>query len=190
MAFRSSALLSGAFAVGLGVACTHFADTAELRVVNDAAVSDSDAPDSAVLETSGEDVASGDTRVPRVDAVIDASECVDLDGDGDGHAARSSGLACADDCNDDNPDVFPGQSKWFSFHADISDFDWDCNGVEEKRFVTRAKCELSGGACAFAEGWADAVPSCGVTADWITACSKLPSGACGATVERRVQECH
>jgi hypothetical protein len=191
MRIRMSAVLAVGFVVGLGSACTHFADTADLRVVEDSA-SSVDAP---ALETStATDTAVADTHVPRVDAVADGAECdPELDQDGDGHATRASGFTCADDCNDGNVDVFPGQSKWFAFASDITDFDWNCSGVEEKRFTVQGKCETTDTGCAFTEGWLDAVPACGVTGDWLTGCTKLATGACGAgagAIERRAQECH
>jgi hypothetical protein len=177
------AVLAG-IAVVLG-ACSHFADVGDLRNI-DAAVADS----AVVVDANDAAIETNETSIPVEDAP--PKSCDDVDEDGDGFADRYGEKACGVDCDDHNKDVFPGQSKFFTFANDTTEFDYDCNRVEEKHFTARARCEDSGGTCSFSEGWLDAVPGCGVTARWLKACTKLATGGCGAAaanIEMRVQEC-
>jgi hypothetical protein len=177
--------LLGGFAVVLG-ACSHFAEVGDLRTV-DAAVADSavgsDAGDSALEANETSSILVEDAP---------PMACDDVDEDGDGVPIKYGEKLCGTDCNDNNKDVFPGQTKFFTFADDTAEFDYDCNRIQEKHFTVRARCENSGDSCAFTEGWIDDVPGCGVTARWLKACTKLATGGCGAAaanIEMRVQEC-
>ncbi len=107
----------------------------------------------------------------------------------------------ASDCNDANPNVRPNQrafqSSAIAGAAPAEDFDYDCDDVEEARIPSdRGRCSLSVGGvslCSFAAGWvADAAPTCGVGAEFITACRAVmrgPTTVCVSTRVDTVQTC-
>ncbi|RLB53119.1 MAG: hypothetical protein DRJ42_12910 [Deltaproteobacteria bacterium] len=88
------------------------------------------------------------------------------------------------DCGDDNPAVNPTQTMFQTtaiVGADASvDFDYDCNGTEEKQLTVVGFCRR-----VFSSiyrpinvgGWVGAVPECGVTATTVTGCAgSTPTG--------------
>ena len=124
-----------------------------------------------------------------------APMCVNpvMDGDADGYAPTALG-ACGRDCNDFSGAVTPDQMLFFT--SPISgapaavDFDYNCDGREESRDVTRGACTPAGpGTCTLTSGWALATPpACGVPAGWIVRCTR--SGAtCTQAIELRSQAC-
>jgi len=160
----------------------------------------SDAPRDFAVEGPNDPVTCSDGRVCDDHQPCTANVCTEsgcsfpplLDEDGDGFVNASTGLLCATDCDDVNPDVHPGQEKWFSFHSDLAEFDYDCNGVMEPHFPDVAVCTKGASGCTFKEGWLDKVPACGVTAKWVTACAEIAPGTCGvpsSAIAQRTQEC-
>lgn len=170
------------FAVVLG-ACSHFADVGELRTASDSSIVDASTETSSETSETSSIVAEDAPALPK---------CTGDDEDGDGFGRAVDGETCLVDCDDSNPNVFPGQTKFFSFADDTAEFDYNCDHVTEKRFTAIARCEDGAGGCVFVEGWLDPLPGCGMHARWLKACTKLGTAGCGAgtaNIEVRVQEC-
>jgi hypothetical protein len=173
------------------VACNHFDATDEFR----------ECPE-CFADGGGEDV-DGATNDGGVETIVVADaelpECPPdaPDLDKDDHVANNVGLACGDDCDDIEPRAHPGETDWFTFAAELADFDWNCNGIKEKHFTDLAVCAnptTPGDPCVFTEGWLGAtVPICGYTAQWVTSCAELSGpGTCGVPsggLTPRTQEC-
>jgi hypothetical protein len=110
-----------------------------------------------------------------------------LDNDNDQHAVNVSTTVCGpppanyitgpiDDCYDQSKDVHPGQTSFFGVHRGDGSFDYDCNGVEEIKYITRdpdlcTACTTSG-VCGCATyrsppacGGTLKLQSCGILAD-------------------------
>lgn len=125
----------------------------------------------------------------------------DADGDGFGVPIESPGpvrpeVGCPDgtipvphdmsvrvDCDDDDPDVFPGQTAWFATSrcADGTAppgalcWDYDCDGVETVRWPRAEACLTLLGRCDD-QGWSLGdglvIPTCGESGTWAT-CANL-----------------
>ena len=127
----------------------------------------------------------------------------DEDGDGVG-VSNISQTACTcaagwasknGDCDDDNADVFPGQTAYFTkpYTSPLGDsWDYNCNFVPEPKYASVGYCYKSGSSCKWQAGWAINTglepPLCGVTKNWITACT-MTSGYCTPTVAPYTQAC-
>jgi hypothetical protein len=106
-----------------------------------------------------------------------------------------------DDCCDINTGVNPGVTGWYtgeySCGTTVVDFDWNCSGVEEQRWMAIGDCtwDPTSGACVATPGWlistGTTIPYCGVLGTWLGGCLSISPGTCspGAVMERR-QECH
>ncbi len=109
---------------------------------------------------------------------------------GGGWTARAP--ADGADCNDGNRDVSPAQTMFqttaISGAPLASDFDYDCNTMEERRVITRGACTPAGLGCSLREGWSAEAPGCGTSAAWIIGCTR-GLGGCSATTEMRQQAC-
>ena len=116
---------------------------------------------------------------------------IDADGDGHGDPQRSK-RACAttgwvaagDDCNDQNSDVHPGQTRYFSTGqsppGNTKPFDYDCDGVETTKLAgQQVACAKSPPDCTGA-GWRGSIPSCGGTGTYVE-CGSYPSCGEGAS---------
>jgi hypothetical protein len=152
-----------------------------------------DAPDSAI--TCGEAGLVCDDKDPCTSNACTAEETCEYapysDSDSDGFQPSGAAPGCSKpaDCDDGNADAFPGQTKFFSFASDGAEFDYNCDGTTERRWNALATCTKIMGGCSVVEGWGDAVPACGVSGKWVTACH-VESGSCVASDgEERVQEC-
>jgi hypothetical protein len=148
-------------------------------------------PDDAAICESGAKCDDHDACTANV-CTDDGGGCefpLVLDMDEDKHVSVSTGLACADDCDDGNADVFPGQTAWFDAPKDVAGFDYDCNGRLDKRWTIVASCSTSP-SCAVTEGWLDAVPECGFVGEWVVSCASSGATCTPATATRRTQECH
>ena len=129
----------------------------------------------------------------------------DADGDSYGDASE---VRCAtsapeghtdndDDCRDTNPDINPGVTSWFTERhyctSTYGNFDYNCDGTDERRWSGIGSCaSSSGGACVATPGWESSTsgPPCGYTWRWITACHfDSMTGECVATTMDRTQEC-
>lgn len=94
------------------------------------------------------------------------------DDDGDGFDA---GL----DCDDDDPNTFPGQTAFFTMARGDGSFDYDCNGEDEVELDVVGECNPTGAfACATVVGWAGAVPECGDLGGWSVSCQGCGAGCC------------
>lgn len=154
----------------------------------------------------------------RIDEDVAALCMRDADRDGFGNGAVTApapaGMACppgwvpagetavATDCDDGDPDVFPGQPAYFAtsrceggVSVEGPCWDYDCDGAEELRWPRAAACtRILGRTCA-GEGW-DLVsgllpPACGGRGAW-TACTDVGILGClpGLVSTGRTQECH
>lgn len=103
---------------------------------------------------SGQNGGSGGTPPP------------DCDQDHDGHDSSTRAGCHGDDCDDDDADVHPGQTGYFSAKSSAGDYDYDCNGEEEPLIATSIDCAALLGACS-GEGYDGAVPACGKTGAWV-----------------------
>jgi hypothetical protein len=76
--------------------------------------------------------------------------------------------ACAgEDCDDQNKDVFPGQTLFFDESARTIGFDYNCDDQSEREFTPEVNCSgLSLGCEDQSEGFLDSLPSCGNTGPW------------------------
>ncbi len=115
------------------------------------------------------------------------------DGDEDGYASTLFGSSCRD-CNDMNADVNPDHTEFETTrHTDMlpgtpDSFDWNCDGMDELQYPSRVPaCDSVAGTCSSGEGWAGAVPGCGMSGTWAS-CSG-PPGCTISTIETRVQGC-
>ncbi len=136
-----------------------------------------------------------------------ATGCVDyfLDSDRDGYGdvtkrrcmcvALIGTYDCtnATDCCDIDDKAFPGQTAYYGSPTQCGlvgkEFDFNCSNANEVESTASGDCETFVEGCdADPEGWADAVPACGVSANWIYDCS---SGflTCNEKYETRVQGC-
>ena len=55
------------------------------------------------------------------------------------------------DCKDNNSDVFPGQTKWFTTSYGNNNWDYDCNGNAERKLSGKTNCASNPVTCQ--EGW-------------------------------------
>lgn len=152
---------------------------------------------------------------PDADAGLEAG-CVMRahfrDQDGDGYGTGEPVQRCDDgepgwslfagDCADDDPRAFPGQDVLQEGTvSDAGGGDFDCDGTATLESIAVAGCndQAAGGLCA-PQGQLPAwyrppfttrtAPSCGVTAEWVTACgAKLAGGGCAVVLEPRAQRC-
>jgi hypothetical protein len=109
---------------------------------------------------------------------------------GGGWTARDPVTAA--DCNDSNAAVNPGQSM-FQTTAIVgapmsSDYDYNCNMMEQRRDTTGGGCAPAGLGCALSMGWAVPTPACGATANYVVSCTRTLLG-CDTNVVARVQAC-
>ena len=118
-----------------------------------------------------------------------------LDSDDDGYGGEETKCLCgpsgdytaesSTDCDDDDPEVNPGATDWASLSRSDGSWDWDCNGVEERRWLDVGSCSGSV-VCGFTEGWSGGVAECGENTLWITGCSGL---TCEESGSARTQTC-
>ncbi len=101
----------------------------------------------------------------------------DKDGDGfgdpkhwvEGCVPPSGYVQNSEDCYDDNPDAYPGQTESFATDRGDGSFDYDCDGTQSKRMTNRAYCvaKEDGSGCRSASGWLERkVPKCGQPGRW------------------------
>ena len=97
---------------------------------------------------------------------------------------------CDGDCDDNDEDVFPGQTDFFSEPRANESFDFDCNDDVEKLITTVVpECfRVAASSCSSVEGWAtNAPPACGEEGTY-RICSRF-KGTCRQTEETRTQTC-
>ncbi len=115
--------------------------------------------------------ADGDGYPNPMDRVVDC-ECPD-----GFMPRRADGLT---DCMDTNPGVNPGVTEFsaigYPAGGGVTSFDWNCDGVEERRFTARSCSEST--CSVLGSSWsAGALPSCGQSATY-NYCRSNGSGEC------------
>jgi hypothetical protein len=124
------------------------------------------------------DAADGDAVPPDAPAT---SSC---DRDGDGHLA--AGAPCfGDDCCDTDPNVYPGQTAYFTAPSQCGGFDYDCDGAATPQYGL-ANCAWAGLGCA-GDGFVDST-ACGATAPF-SVCASTGLLTCAASVGSLTQAC-
>lgn len=121
--------------------------------------------------TTGEGAGNGDPGNDGVGGTDSGEpiECLDAcDCDGDGYLSEACG---GDDCDDEDPQVHPGQTKYFAQAARNPEigFDYDCSGTME-RDPSQALVDcglLSLALCQDNQGFEKKLPSCGKEGKWI-----------------------
>lgn len=143
------------------------------------------------LESEG-DVVIGASILPSKPILGDIDTVLqrfypDRDGDGFGSGQivfvkhEGYGLATSDgDCDDNNPNVFPGQTAFFASPRANGSFDYDCDGKETPRDTQSERgCHRVGnspaGNCVAHTGWAGGVPNCGQAGAWLDDCDTVSS---------------
>lgn len=97
------------------------------------------------------------------------------------------------DCNDGNAAVNPGQMMFqttaIAGAPAASDYDYNCDSMEEVRVGGSGSCMIAGLGCAVTMGWAvDSLPACGATDDFVVRCERGLT-SCTAVTEERQQAC-
>ncbi|MDA9711733.1 hypothetical protein N9U42_05165 [Luminiphilus sp.] len=126
----------------------------------------------------------------------------DYDNDGYGTPTSSQCLSSptgyytatnSSDCFDNNADVNPAQTEWFSSDRGDGSYDYDCDGQQEKLYYAVGSCQIVGTGCDYNLGWSGgSVPSCGSARDWITACEfqfEFTGPTCIEDTTTRIQTC-
>jgi hypothetical protein len=90
--------------------------------------------------------------------------CCDCDGD----SYHSKALCGADDCDDHDPLVHPGQTTYFATPSQNPNVGWDydCDGKLDQEFPNPINCALLAGNCDAGVGFFGSVPPCGQTGAW------------------------
>lgn len=121
-----------------------------------------------------------------------------IDADGDGYAPNGGSQQCwcapgsapytatqTGDCKDDNPQVRPNQTNFFSLNRGDGSYDYNCDGNQEKQYRgTTTGCSVGTFSCGIGRaGWEGSEPNCGQSGNWLQDCD-LDIGAllvgCGA----------
>ncbi|HMV69136.1 MAG TPA: hypothetical protein PKA64_19980 [Myxococcota bacterium] len=125
-----------------------------------------------------------------------------LDDDGDGFcegARCHSAQAQPGDCDDTNPDVFPGQTAWFEMPYrganGLATFDYDCDGQEAQETTRTYRCSPSPNFVfcqSSRDGWDLGVPACGEEGTWGSGCITYPiiQVCFSANSVAQTQRCH
>jgi hypothetical protein len=137
----------------------------------------------------------------RRDGATDCTKAayfLDDDGDGYGNPAQPQeaclppeGYVANDlDCDDTNPDVWPGQSAFFEVTTPGWGFDYNCDGVAQKEYPSLVSCISEGMICE-GHGWAETIPDCGEPGDFV-GCTKPPGVGpeCIEEPSTKIQGCH
>ena len=89
--------------------------------------------------------------------------CVDIAADGD-----SDGVSCELDCDDEDPDVYPGQTAYFEVARADGTFDYDCDGLETLQHDALTTCDppICGDEPGWFRGYGPGIPACGQEGLW------------------------
>lgn len=155
---RSYLLLLGALCAS---ACQF--DESGLRAVYDSGTV------SPVADSSVQPLAdAGDTSAdapPPPDASL--APCVDSDGD-TFLVVNLPGAECPGplDCDDTDPDAYPGQESYYDHQRASGGYDYDCDGNETRLNTTAGgNCRWDWWSCV-GTGWVGGVPTCGNVGSW------------------------
>jgi hypothetical protein len=106
--------------------------------------------------------------------------CLNADGD--------SATTCAGDCDDADPNAYPGQTGFFSVATKgKGNFDYNCDKTEEKEVNQIVNCVRVGSDCQ-GHGWQGSIPGCGVQAVFIT-CKPSGPTSCSHDQSQKPQGC-
>ena len=91
------------------------------------------------------------------------------------------------DCVNNDPNVFPGQGRWFDKPNAAGNYDYNCDGKNTKRYNSGGSCRSR---CSSAHtGWYGPIPACGDRMNWLDDCDfKLLKG-CIKETSKRQQVC-
>ena len=111
---------------------------------------------------------AGEDGAPGAPASATAALPAVEDRDLDGHSPPG-------DCDDDDPDVFPGQTAYFAVPRSSGSFDYDCDGVESVEVDWYVECPETcvGYEDPLQAGWSrpsNGVPACGEWGFWGSIC--------------------
>lgn len=154
-----------------------------------------DGGDDLDAATPPDDASDGNTPIPDAgepDAppgpcVIGTDPC-DKDCDG----ARNT--ACGgDDCCDGDPNVYPGQQGFFTSKNACGDFDYNCDGDEQKELGLGQACSrpaFQNRCDPHTEGFKGKVPECGLPGIKFIGCTgRTWNGGCESVEEAVIQGC-
>jgi len=128
-----------------------------------------------------------------------------LDQDGDGYGvdgpqkclcapkAPYTGTDASGDCCDTDARVHYGQTAWFTGRSKCGNFDYNCDGREDRQYNNVVRCgsfpDCGNNVVA---GWqGTSIPDCGQTGTWSTDCSGFLGFNCeGDSSGSRTQGCH
>lgn len=90
-----------------------------------------------------------------------------------------------DDCYDSNPEVYPGNTKYYTTNRGDGSFDYDCSGSAQKHWqgttggcswdTLSITCDVNGA------GWKGSTPSCGNASQYVSDCDAKYSALCYAS---------
>jgi hypothetical protein len=104
-------------------------------------------------------------------------------------ADKDSSTTCAGDCDDADPNAYPGQTGFFSVMTKgKGNFDYNCDSTEEKEINQLVSCVRVGSDCQ-GHGWQQgAIPGCGVQGVFIT-CKPSGPTSCSHDQSQKSQGC-
>ena len=122
------------------------------------------------------------------------------DEDDDGHGVfEDSGCFCgasgdytADgtegwDCEDDASEVNPSYEGWATFETPGGNWDWNCDGADERELEGYGSCSGDFFGCSLdSVGWGGATPACGDDGVWVDDCV---GATCEASGTMKTQRC-
>ncbi len=136
---------------------------------------------------------------------INASGCTtwyyDYDGDGYGSSSASGRCYCSatgyyratntSDCYDSNINANPGATAYYSSNRGDGSYDYNCDGVQSKRYTDNYECLGAAWLCiSSSDGWTSSSdPACGSTGTWGSGCSASVTSCSAASTTSRTQTC-
>ncbi len=134
-------------------------------------------------ETGGSAGTAGSAGTP---CVVPPCDC-----DDDGYGKIGCAGGTNNDCDDSDPDAFPGQPMFFTQpRNDGTGYDYDCDGDTTPKWTATVTCSVPLLDCPpqTVQGYTNGIPQCGQAADY-GYCKQ--NGLCDpVVVEQRTQECH
>ncbi len=112
------------------------------------------------IDCSDNDPCTADSCDPNLGCT---STFIDVDGDGAG-----AGATCGNDCDDNDADVFPGQTKFFTTPRPNGSYDYNCDGDETTKYrglFMHLVCN---------DGWHSRLYQCGETGTYAYQCAMFP----------------
>jgi hypothetical protein len=159
------AALAFAVAIGLGAAVSCELVLGDLPPVRASADGGGAGGTSTTASTTGTGTGTGTTGTTATSTGGTGGACCDCDDDG----YRSEALCAANDCDDHDARVHPGQTMYFATPSDNPNvgFDYDCSGTPDPEYPNPLDCNaLMGADCDAGVGFLNAVPPCGATGSW------------------------